>query len=59
MDVIQLWRDDKALSKILSSTIPVPVHDLRSRSQTLNYFVLNLYSVSCCKTFDLFESCLV
>ena len=25
---------------------------LRSRSQALNIFVLNLYSVSCCKAFD-------
>ena len=25
---------------------------LRSRSQTLNLFVLNLYIVSCCKAFD-------
>ena len=25
---------------------------LRSRSQTLNFCVLNLYSVSCCKAFD-------
>ena len=25
---------------------------LRSRSQTLNFFMLNLNSVSCCKTFD-------
>ena len=25
---------------------------LRSRSQTLNFFVLNLYSVSCCKAYD-------
>ena len=32
---------------------------LRSGSQTLNFFVLNLYSVSCCKAFDWFESCLV
>ena len=32
---------------------------LRSRSQTLIFFVLNLYSVSCCKAFDGFESCLV
>ena len=32
---------------------------LRSRSQTLNFFVLNLFSVSCCKAFDWFESCLV
>ena len=32
---------------------------LRSRSQTLNFLVLNLYSVSCYKAFDWFESCLV
>ena len=25
---------------------------LKTRSQTLNFFVLNLYSVSCCKAFD-------
>ena len=25
---IQLWRDDRALSKISCSTIPIPVHDL-------------------------------
>ena len=25
---------------------------LRSRSQTLNFFLLTLYSVSCCKAFD-------
>ena len=29
MDFIQLWRDDRALSRILCSTIPVPVHDLK------------------------------
>ena len=38
MDFIQLWRDDRALSIILCSTIPIPAHDLRSRSQTLNFF---------------------
>ena len=32
---------------------------LKSRTQTLNFFVLNLYSVSYCKAFDWFESCLV
>ena len=37
MDFIQLWRDDRAWSKILCNTIPIPVHDLRSRSQTLNF----------------------
>ena len=29
MDFIHLWRDDRALSKILHSTIPTPVHDLK------------------------------
>ena len=28
MDFIHLWRDDRALSKILRSTIPIPVHGL-------------------------------
>ena len=28
MDFIHLWRDDSALSKILRSTIPIPVHGL-------------------------------
>ena len=29
MDFIQLWRDDRAFPKILCSTIPIPVHDLK------------------------------
>ena len=29
MDFIQLWHDYRALSKILCSTIPIPVHDLK------------------------------
>ena len=29
MDFIQLWRDDRALSKILCSTIPIPVRGAR------------------------------
>ena len=48
MDVIQLWRDDRALSKILCSTIPIPVHDLMIKVTDFEFFVLNLYSVSCC-----------
>ena len=32
--------------------VPSQCMTLRSRSQTLNSFVLNLYSVSCCKAFD-------
>ena len=49
MDFIQLWRDDRALSKILCSTIPIPVHDLKIKVTDFDLFVLNLYSVSCCK----------
>ena len=52
MDIIQLWRDDKALSKILYSTITIPVHDLKIKVTDFEFFVLNLYSVSCCKPFD-------
>ena len=29
MHFIQLWCDDRALSKILCSTIPIPVHDIK------------------------------
>ena len=52
MDFIQLWRDDKALSKILCSTILIPVHDFKIKVTDFEFFVLNLYSVSCCKAFD-------
>ena len=53
MDFIQLWRDDRALSKILCSTIPILVHDLKIKITDFEFFfVLNLYSVSCCKAFD-------
>ena len=52
MDFIQLWHDDRALSKILCSTIPIPVHDLKIKVTDFEFFVLNLYSVICCKAFD-------
>ena len=55
MDFIQLWLDDRALSKILCSTIPIPLHDLKIKVTGFEFFVLNLYSVSCCKAFDWFE----
>ena len=38
MDFIQLWRDDKALSKILCSTIPIPVHDLKIKVTDFEFF---------------------
>ena len=59
MDFILLWRDDRALSKILRSTIPIPEHGLKVKVTDFEFFVFNFYSVSFCKAFDWFESCLV
>ena len=41
MDFIQLWRDDRALSKILCSTIPIPVHDIKIKVTDFEFCVLN------------------
>ena len=38
MDFIQLWRDDRALSEILCSTIPIPVHDLKIKVTDFEFF---------------------
>ena len=38
MDFIQLWRVDRALSKILCSTIPIPVHDLKIKVTDFDFF---------------------
>ena len=38
MDFIQLWRDDRALSKILCNTIPIPVHDLKIKVTDFEFF---------------------
>ena len=38
MDFIQLWHDDRALSKILCSTIPIPVHDLKIKVTGFDFF---------------------
>ena len=38
MDFIQLWCDDRALSKILCSTIPIPVQDLKIKVTGFEYF---------------------
>ena len=38
MDFIQLWRDDRALSKILCSSIPIPVHDLKIKVTDFEFF---------------------
>ena len=52
MDFIHLWRDDRALTNILRSTIPIPVHGRKVKVTDLEFFVLNFYSVSFCKAFD-------
>ena len=41
MDCIHLWRDDRALSKILRSTIPILVHGLKVKVTDFEFFVLN------------------
>ena len=46
MDFIHLWRDDRALSKLLCSTIPIPVHGLKVKVTDFEFFVFNFYSVS-------------
>ena len=38
MDFIQLWRDDRALSKILCSIIPIPAHDLKIKVTDFQFF---------------------
>ena len=38
MDFIQLWCDDRALSKILCSTIPIPVHDHKVKVTDFEFF---------------------
>ena len=38
MDFIQLWCDDRALSKILCSTIPIPVHDIKIKVTDFDFF---------------------
>ena len=54
MDFIHLWHDNRALSKTLRSTIPIPipVHGLKVKVTDFEIFVLSFYSVSFCKAFD-------
>ena len=43
----------ETLSKILHSTIPTPVHDLKVKVTHLEFLLkLNFFSVSFCKAFD-------
>ena len=39
MDFIHLWREDRALSKILRSTIPIPVHGLKVKVTDFEFCV--------------------
>ena len=46
--------DDKPSLNILRRTVPIPVHDLKIKLTDFDFFLfflLNLYSVSCCKAF--------
>ena len=45
MDFIHLWRDDRALSKILRSTIPIPVYGLKVKVTDLSFLCL-IFTVS-------------
>ena len=46
MDFIQLWRDDRAVSKILCSAIPIPVHDLKVKVTDFEFFLCLIFTVS-------------
>ena len=46
MDFIQLWRDDRALAKILCSTSPIPVHDLKIKVTDFEFVLCLTFTVS-------------
>ena len=47
MDFIQLWCDDRALSKVLCSIIPIPMHDLKIKVTDIDFFcVCLIFTVS-------------
>ena len=43
MDFVYIWYDDRYLSKILFSTIPTPMHDLKVKVTDLELFMLTFY----------------
>ena len=59
MDFIHLWHDDRALSKILRNTIPIPVHDLKVKVIDFELFCVQFLQCQFCKAYDWFELCLV
>ena len=44
MDLVHIWYDDRYWSKILHSTIPTPIHDLKVKVTDLE---INLYHSFC------------
>ena len=57
MDFIHLWRDDRALSKILRRTIPIPVRGLKVK--ITEFFVFNYTPRKLCLWWGiLFSHCL-
>ena len=62
MNLVHVSNDDRYWSKILHSTIPTPVHDLKVKVTDLENFYVNVlhlsfYKVIFCSTFDGFDSC--
>ena len=60
MDLVYIWYDDRYWSKILFSTIPNPMHDLKVKVTDLGTFMLKFLGPSCfqtlwyiCFTFDM------
>ena len=43
MDLVYIWYDDRYWSKILFSTIPTPMHDLKVKVTHLELFMLTFY----------------
>ena len=37
MDLVHVWYDDRYWSKILRSTIPIPIHDLQVKATDLEF----------------------
>ena len=59
MDLVHVWYDDRYWSKILRGSIPSPVHEIKVKVTHLEFlFMLIVFSVSFCKAFDGFDSCL-
>ena len=42
MEFIHLWRDDRALSKIICSTIPIPVHGFKVKVTDFEFFCVQI-----------------